>query len=246
LNILDDPNIILGYPIVKKNSNEIYPIPEILSYEGYLTQISNEEPDSFYKSLKSANNQYYDKWLPIFINKNNFEINKQTILNSFSVIKYGLSGDKNYDFKSEYIFEIMVKLLSTMICDIKMKKLSSSYLRAFFQYILLYKKLSEIYQINEFYNNNYIFRKDINSTITDLMILSFFDNLTVLEKFLNELKDKMQNNLAYKFFIEKENCDLISPNEFFEYIEENNLFKDIYEIMRFEKNLFLYNGKKYK
>ena len=86
-----------------------------------------------------------------------------------------------------------------------MKKSSVSYLRAFFQYILLYKKLSEIYQINEFYNNNYIFRKDINSTITNLMILSFFDNLTVLEKFLNELKDKMQNNLAYKFFIEKEN-----------------------------------------
>ena len=111
LNILDDPNIILGYPIVKKNSNEIYPIPEILSYEGYLTQISNEEPDSFYKSLKSANNQYYDKWLPIFINKNNFELNKQTILNSFSVIKYGLSGDKNYDFKSEYILKLWLNYL---------------------------------------------------------------------------------------------------------------------------------------
>ena len=247
-NILDDPNIILGYPIVKKNSNDIYPLPEILSYEGYLTQISNEESDSYSKSLKSANNQYYDKWLPIYINKNNFKINKQTILNSFSVIKYGLSGKKNYDFKSEYISEIMVKLLSKMIRDIKDKKISDSYLRAFFQYILLYKKLSELYpiQINEFFNNDYIFRNEIDSTITDLMIFSFFENLIILEKYLEQLRENMKNNLAYQFFIKKENCDLISPKKFLYYLEENNLFVDILEIMKFERNLFLYNGKNLK
>ena len=246
LNIFDDPNIILGYPIVKNRSDEIYPIPEILSYEGYLTQISNEESYSYFKSFKSANNKYYDKWLPIYMNKNNFELNKQTILNSFSVIKYGISGEKNYDFKSEYIFETMVNLLSKMICDIKEKNISASYLRAFFQYILLYKKLSELYplKINEFFNNNLISKNNINSTISDLMILSFFDNLIILEKYLNELKEKKKNNLAYKFFIEKENCDLISPKEFLEYLQENNLFNDIYKIMRFERNLFLYNGKK--
>ena len=247
-NILDDPNIILGYPIVKKDSNEIYPIPEILSYEGYLTQISNEESDSYSKSLKSANNQYYDKWLPIYINKNNFEINKQTILNSFSVIKYGLSGKKNYDFKSEYISEIMVKLLSKMIRDIKDKKISDSYLRAFFQYILLYKKLSELYpiQINELFNNDYIFRNEIDSTITDLMVFSFFENLIILEKYLEQLRENMKNNLAYQFFIKKENCDLISPKKFLYYLEENNLFVDFLEIMKFERNLFLYNGKNLK
>ena len=247
-NILDDPNIILGYPIVKKKSNNIYPIPEILSYEGYLTQISNEESDSYSKSLKSANNQYYDKWLPIYINKNNFEINKQTILNSFSVIKYGLSGKKNYDFKSEYISEIMVKLLSKMIRDIKDKKISDSYLRAFFQYILLYKKLSELYpiQINELFNNDYIFRNEIDSTITDLMVFSFFENLIILEKYLEQLRENMKNNLAYQFFIQKENCDLISPKKFLYYLEENNLFVDILEIMKFERNLFLYNGKNLK
>ena len=248
MNILDDPNIILGYPIVKKDSNEIYPIPEILSYEGYLTQISNEESYNNSESLKSANNQYYDKWLPIYINKNNFELNKQTILNSFSVIKYGLSGEKNYDFKSEYISEIMIKLLSKMISDIKDKKISISYLRAFFQYILLYKKLSELYpiQINEFFNDDYILRNKIDSTINDLMIFSLFDNLIILEKFLDELKEKMKNNLAYQFFVGKENCDLILPNEFLYYLEENNLFIDIFEIMRFERNLFLYNRKNLK
>ena len=37
-----------------------------------------------------------------------------------------------------------------------------------------------------------------------------------------------------------------SPKEFVEYIERNNLFNSIYEIMRFERNLFLYNGKNLK
>ena len=60
------------------------------------------------ESLKSANNQYYNNWLPIYINKQNFELNKQTILNSFSIIKFGFSGEKNYDFKPEYIYEIFV------------------------------------------------------------------------------------------------------------------------------------------
>ena len=42
LDYFSEPKIILGYPIVKKYS-EIYPIPEILSYEGYMTQAYNEQ-----------------------------------------------------------------------------------------------------------------------------------------------------------------------------------------------------------
>ena len=59
LNFFDDTNIILGYPIVKENSNIIYPLPEILSYEGYLIQMSKEKSDDYESSLKSANNKYY-------------------------------------------------------------------------------------------------------------------------------------------------------------------------------------------
>ena len=81
MNIFDDPNIILGYPIVKNSSNIIYPIPEILSYEGYLAQLSKREDNYFKSSLKSANNEFYQSWLPIYINSANFEANKQTILN---------------------------------------------------------------------------------------------------------------------------------------------------------------------
>ena len=248
LNIFDDPNIILGYPLVKEKSKEIYPIPEIVSYEGYLSQLSNEQSDTFSKSLKSANNKYYDKWLPIFISQQNFETNKQTILNSFSVIKYGLSGEKNCDFKPEYIQEVMFRLLNRMILDIKEKKYSSSYLRAFFQYILLYKKLSEIYpiEVNKYFDYDFILRNEISSNIGDFMIFTFFEKIQLLENLLFKLKEMMKNNLAFQFFLEKKECELISSYNFLEHLEENNLFNSIFEIMKFERNLFLYNGKKLK
>ena len=247
LNIFDDTNIIFGYPLVKK-SEIIYPIAEVLSYEGYLTQLSNEESNKSFNRLKSANNKYYDKWLPIYLNNDNFEKNKQTILNSFSVIKYGLSGEKNYDFKPEYISEIMFKLIYRMINDIKDKNFSSSYIRAFFQYILLYKKLSNIYPINidKYFNYDFIIRNDISYIIGDLMVSSLFDKIDTFEKSLLFLRETLKNNLAFQFFVKKEDCNLKSPYEFLEYLESNNLLNKMFDAMKFERNLFLYNGKKLK
>ena len=42
LNYIDDKGILLGYPIVKKmhtTNIELFPIPELLSYKAYLSQI---------------------------------------------------------------------------------------------------------------------------------------------------------------------------------------------------------------
>ena len=248
ISFFDDHNIILGYPIVKENSGDIYPIPEILSYEGYLTQISNKKSE--YDSLKSANNKYYSNWLPIYINKYNFEKNKQTILNSFSVIKFGICGEKKFDFKPEYINEIMLKIFNQMICHMKGQKISSSYLIAFFQYILLYKKLDELYtndnQIDELCLFDFFKIDKLISKLRKIMIFSLFEKFTLLVKNLNNLKVEMKNNLALLFFLENKNCDLKSPKKFLEYLEENHLFNSIFEIMRFERNLFLYNGKNLK
>ena len=248
MNIFEDPNIILGYPIVKKYSNIIYPIPEILSYEGYLAQLSKGEDNYFESSLKSANNDFYQSWLPIYINAANFELNKQTILNSFSVIKFGMTGKESYDFKPEYIYDVMLKLFNQMICDIKEKKLSNSYLRAFFQYILLYKKLTELYpyELYEFNEFDYIKKNDIIPIIKKTMILSLFNDFSLLENELNKLKQILKNNLAFQFIYEKDNCNLKNPHEFIEYLEENHLYNSIFEIMRFERNIFLYNGKNLK
>ena len=251
LNIFDDPHIILGYPIVKKSSKIIYPIPEILSYEGYLTQTSYDYQEKSYlfeyerKNLKSANNEFYDAWLPIYINEANFEYNKQTILNSFSVLKYGNSGIKEYDFKPKYIFEILFKLLYQMITNMKDNKIYSAYLRAFFQYILLYKKLSKLYPIdmNEYFNVDLFYKNDIYSIICDFIILVLFDKFSFIENQLFKLKEVKKNKKAFEIFYENEGCDLKSPEEFLQNLEDNHLFSKIAEIMKFEKNLFLYNGK---
>jgi len=56
----------------------------------------------------------------------------------------------------------------------------------------------------------------------------------------------LKNNLAYQFFLEKKDCELIAVNDFIEYLDKNNLFYKIFEVMKFEKNFFLYNGKKLK
>ena len=252
LNIFDDPHAILGYPIVKKSSNIIYPIPEILSYEGYLTQTSyDNSQDPFYlfeynsKNLKSANNEYFDSWLPIYINEANFEYNKQTILNSFTVLKYGNSGKEEYDFKPKYIFEILFKLLNQMIINMKDNKIYSAYLRAFFQYILLYNKLSKIYpdDMREYFNIDLFYKNDIYSTIYDFIIFALFDKFSFVENQLIKFKELKKNKKAFDLFCKTEDCDLKSPEEFLKYLEDNHLYIKIAEIMKFEKNLFLYNGK---
>ena len=218
LNYIDNNNILLGYPIQKKNKSLI-PIPEILSYEGYLQELSqNDETNEiqnpyqsyfFYNNLfnfsisshrffnelnvlnslynnhnnliypifylrrrnpfssrfyssndlddsnspnnndkfkfKSANNEFYNCWLPIYINEEHFQKNKTTILNYFSIIKFGNSGLKKYDFHPRYIFEVMPKILGEMIKKMATENISSSFIKCFFQYVLMYKKMEKKY-----------------------------------------------------------------------------------------------------
>ena len=128
LNYIEDPDILLGYPIIQKITGkgfktriELYPIPELLTYDGYIAQIGkNDEKLDFYfnVSIKSANNEFYNYWVPIYIDKNHFEKNKEAILNSFSIIKFGAMGLKEYDFKTDYIFEILPIILNKIIIGV--------------------------------------------------------------------------------------------------------------------------------
>ena len=110
LNYIDAPEILLGYPIVRynvgRNKIELYPIPELLSYDAYISQFEKEQKLENYFDIpfKSANNEFYNAWVPIYINEEHYKKNKSTILNSFSVMKYGPLGIKEYDFKAEQIF----------------------------------------------------------------------------------------------------------------------------------------------
>ena len=112
LNYIDDPEILLGYPIIQKKGKgkdkiELFPIPELLTYEGYISQIQKHEDKlDFYfdKKFKSANNRFYNYWMPIYIDEKHYSKNKTTILNALSVIKYGPIGIEKYDFQSDQIF----------------------------------------------------------------------------------------------------------------------------------------------
>ena len=106
VNFIDDKDICLGYPLKQiealGNKIECIPIPEILSYEGYISQIAKQDgklDDYFNVKFKAGNNDYYNYWLPIYINEEHFQRNKILILNSFSVLKFGARGQKEYDFK---------------------------------------------------------------------------------------------------------------------------------------------------
>jgi hypothetical protein len=98
------------------------------------------------KTKAAQLNKTLGEYLPIYINEEHFLQNKVSILNSFSIIKYGNSGLKEFDFKPEHIFDVLPKLLGNMINKItnNLSFISSSFIKCFFQYFLLYKKLSKI------------------------------------------------------------------------------------------------------
>ena len=88
-NFIDNPEILLGYPIVQsksiygKDKIELYPIPQLLTYEAFQMQTSNPQSNNnnnylfgslsdFQPKIKAANNQYFNNWLPIYVNEANF------------------------------------------------------------------------------------------------------------------------------------------------------------------------------
>ena len=123
----------------KKNNGTLIPIPEILSYEGYLGESSknNEECTSRSQYIEMSDDTMrrlfnaiinlneterqqflineirnnpdirirtrtitsYYSWLPIYINEEHYKKNRTTILNYFSIVKYGNYGLKQYDVR---------------------------------------------------------------------------------------------------------------------------------------------------
>ena len=229
LNYIEDPDILLGYPIIQKNTGiglktriELYPIPELLTYDGFMAQIGkkDEKLDFYFDiSFKSANNEFYNYWVPIYIDKNHFDKNKETILNSFSIIKFGALGLKEYDFKTDYIFEILPIILNKMIIGVFNKKtsLSEAFIRCYFQYILLLKKLTEIYkkEFDEYLNNilnniknnyNHIDKKIIPD-IGNFMVLLLFSSFDITDELWRCLIDESSIRQMYWMFHSEENAE---------------------------------------
>ena len=254
LNYIDDPDILLGYPIIQnkissfKQKIELYPIPELLTYDGYMAQIGKQDDKlDFYFDIqfKSANNELYNYWVPIYIDENHYQKNKTTILNSFSIIKYGARGLKEYDFQPEQIFEILPNLLNKMIIGMFNGKTSicSSFIRCYFQYVLLFKKLCLEYEkeyskyvnhiLNLIKNNNYSPDKNILPDIGDLFMLLFFSNKDThnekMKKMWYILFEELAIRQAYWIFHEEKNKAKIEniikrQHRYFQLLEEDPNF----------------------
>ena len=195
INYIDDPNILLGYPIIQnktgKEKIELYPIPELITYDGYMAEIGkNDIKLDYYFDIKfkSANNQFYNYWIPIYIDENHYRKNRTAILNAFSVIKFGALGKKQYDFKPEHIFEILPILLNKMIIGIFNGKatISTAFIRCYFHYVLLFKKLCLEFEndyckyVNHILtlvkNNKYEVNRKIIPDLGNFLMLLFFSN----------------------------------------------------------------------
>ena len=209
-NYIDDPSVILGYPIVRSSSKfnpnkiELYPIPEMLSYEGFLSEIDNQQEklDLYFETnFRSSGNEAYNCWMPVYINKAHYEKNKSHILNSFSIIKFGAEGKKEYDFKPDQIFEILPIVLNKMIIGMFNGKaqISSAFIKSYFQYVLLFKKLCDDFedenlafmnkQLALIHDNEYKIDKKIIPDIGNFLMILFFCNKDTHEEQMKKMWD---------------------------------------------------------
>ena len=215
VNYIDDPEILLGYPIVRnqinigrKNRLELYPIPELLTYEGFEAQKSLQQQmvQQYFGNInqfKSANNEYYNSWLPIYINKDHYEKNKERILNSIAEIS------SNTEFKAEQILQVFPIILNSMIIGMSKGKtsLSSSFIKCYFHYILLFKKMCQEYEIeysiylNDIFSkikeNKYIVNKNIIPDIGNFFMVLLFNRPDINKDTFN----KIYNSLFEDFII---------------------------------------------
>ena len=298
LNYIDDNSLLLGYPIKITYSGDYIPIPEILSYDSYIEELSKKNEgekrynffnfndlvqdintnneifmwrrivdtsignfitiptitfiDRFFGNtmrFKSANNEYYNSWLPIFVNENHFQKNETTILNFFSILKYGNSGLEKYDFQRQYIFEIMPNLLFETLNKMAIENISSKLLNCFFQYIFLYEKLIEknkdffnLYQNYYLYKNKYDIlqcKRKINyeKLIIDLFFLFFYHqnklNLNLKTIFGNYLR--ILKNSIYLGLFELYPLDFKNHNVFISELKKFKLFYKIVDIIFLDK-----------
>ena len=257
LNYIDYPEILLGYPIVRlaiaRNKIELYPIPELLSYDAYINQFENKQKleKYFQVPFKSANNEFYNAWVPIYINDDHYNKNKISILNSFSIMKFGPLGIKQYDFEPNQIFEILPIILNKMIIGIFNDKnsISESFIICYFHYILLFKKLVSEFKkefdsyvqniLNQIKENDYEIDKKIIPDIGNFMMLLFFSDIEISKKLWNCLFEEMFVRQMFWMFHSSENESTmkkivfdefdINSNENINKENINNLFENSIE-----------------
>ena len=261
VNYIDDPNILLGYPIIqnqipsgRKTRLEIYPIPELLTYDGFKAQnsLQGQMVQQFYNfnlnnqnMLKSANNEYYNNWLPIYINKDHYTKNKNTILRSIAqiannnvinpqnIFMINNINNNNNQFNPEQIFQVFPVILNSMIIGMYKGKttLSSSYINCYFHFILLFKKMCQEYEVEYSLYLNDIFAKikenkySVNKTIIP-DIGNFFMVLLFNKVDINTASLKKIHNALFEDFIIRQMYWMFHSEETRDHMKDLIIFGD--------------------
>ena len=198
-NYIDNPDLILGYPLLKnkrniKNKINIYIIPELISFEGFMEKLNNNDfkLDYYYSNL-SPKSDYYYYWIPMYIDECHYLKAKNTIFNIFSLLEYGINM-KEYDFYSEIIFEHFPLIINKILLGIINKDtcISSAFIKCYFHFIILLNRLSIEFKdnlkkylnhiLNQIYKNNYIVTESIIPIIGNFIILLLFANININNK----------------------------------------------------------------
>ena len=212
-NYIDNKEILLGYPIIKStatygvNKIELYPIPQLLTYEAYQMQLKSSQANqgslinTFYNNnntsgmVKSANNTFFNTWLPVYVDEAHYTKNRDTIINSIKAIK------NEAEFKPEMIFDILPIILNKMIIGMFNGKsmISSAFIMCYFQYVLLFKRLCKEYKaeydayvdkkIGLITMNDYEVNKKIIPDIGDFLMLTFLSNKDMTTPEMKRMKD---------------------------------------------------------
>ena len=218
-NYIENSEVLLGYPVINNKSDygkdkiELYPIPQLLTYEAYKMQMSGAQPyqnqliDSYYNTQfqpKSASNEYFNTWLPIYVNENHYSKNRELILNSLKEIK------KESEFKPEQVFDILPIILNKMIIGGFNGKsvISSSFINCYFQYVLLFKRLCQDYnaeyetyvnrKISLITMNDYEVNKKIVPDIGDFFMLIYLSNKDMSTKEMKKMKKVLIEELLIR------------------------------------------------
>ena len=204
-------------------------ISSVVSYDGYISQLkkfeNEEEQDNklvyyYNKKFESDDNQFFNYWIPIYVDENHYENNNNEILSVLNAIKYGSHKYNNYGLNPDNIFELLPIIINRIILGIiktKSANISKLFIKCLYHYILLMKKLCIEYENEYFSYVNYILstikKKDYNANrqiirdINNFFILLFFSskdtNTEKLKKMWNILFEEFAVRQMYWIFHEE-------------------------------------------
>ena len=158
----EEGDSLLGYPMMLENDKfgkmQIFPILEVLSYDGYMLQImgqgqqgphlgynSDSDDDDHRVLLKTASGCHYNFWFPLYTNAAMYQKFKQHVLNAFSVLKFGTIGKKEFDFQQQQIVQVFPCLMNKMIVALQNGNLHQSInsIEAYGHFVRLFLRLLE-------------------------------------------------------------------------------------------------------